>query len=83
MGEFQLGKGHAPLGHAYAPSEENKKGVRKLSARFLAFCNEISTVQKIVLSSSRGLGNFRGIEASRLALFMAFSLALAWPRPRT
>ena len=33
------------------------------------FSNEISTVQKIVLSSSRGQGNFRGLEAS-------------WPRPR-
>ena len=56
--------------YAYAPHEENKKGVRKFSARFLAFSNEISTVQKIVLSSSRGQGNFRGIEASR-------------PRPKT
>ena len=34
------------------------------------FSNKISTVQKIVLSSSRGQGNFRGLEASR-------------PRPRT
>ena len=41
-----------------APSEENEKGVGKFSARFLAFSNEISTVQKIVLSSSRGHGNF-------------------------
>ena len=40
-----------PFGYAYAPMEENKKGVRKFSARFLAFFNEISTVQKIVLSS--------------------------------
>ena len=54
-----------PLAYAYAPIEENKKGVRKFSARFLAFSNEISTVQKIVLSSSRGQGNFRGLEASR------------------
>ena len=29
------------------------------------FSNEISTVQKIVLFSSRGQGNFRGLEASR------------------
>ena len=42
-----------------------KKGLRKFSARFLAFSNKISTVQKIVLSSSRGQGNFRGLEASR------------------
>ena len=54
-----------PFGNDYDPSEENKKGVRKFSARFLAFCNEISTVQKIVLSSSRGQGNFRGLEALR------------------
>ena len=54
----------------YAPSEENKKSLCKFYARFLAFSNEISAVQKIVLSSSRGQGNFRGLEASR-------------PRPRT
>ena len=59
-----------PLDYACAPSEENKKGVHKFSARFLAFSNEISTVQKIVLSSSRGQGSFRGLEASR-------------PRPKT
>ena len=66
-GEFP---GPPPFGYAYAPIEENKKGVRKFFARFLAFSNKISTVQKIVLSSSRGQGNFRGLEASR-------------PRPRT
>ena len=49
---------------------KTKKGLRKVSARFLAFSCKISTVQKIVLSSSRGQGNFRGLEASR-------------PRPRT
>ena len=59
-----------PLAYAYAPIEENRKGVRKFSARFLAFSNKISTVQKILLSSSRRQGNFRGLEASR-------------PRPRT
>ena len=66
-----------PLGNAYVLSEENKKGVRKFYARFLAFSNEISTVQKIVLSSSRGQANFRGLEASR---------PRTWPlrpRPRT
>ena len=67
--KFQLGGGAGPpappLGYAYAPSEENKTSVRKFSARFLAFSNEISTVQQIVLSSSRGQGNFRGLEASR------------------
>ena len=47
-----------------------KKGLRKFSARFLALSNKILTVQKVVLSSSRGQGNFRGLEASR-------------PRPRT
>ena len=69
--KFQLGEAAPPpLPYAYAASEENKKGVRKFSARSVAFSNEISTVQKIVLSSSRGQGNFRGLEASR-------------PRPRT
>ena len=70
--KLQLGGGACfpPLAYTYAPFEENKKGVRKFSARFLTFSNEISTVQKIVLSSSRGQGNFRGLEASR-------------PRPRT
>ena len=44
--------------------EENKKGLRKFFARFLAFANQILTIQK-VLSSSRGQGNFRGLETSR------------------
>ena len=65
------------LGYAYAPSEENKKDVRKFSARFLAFSNEISTIQKIVLFSSRGQGNFRGLEASRHRTWPSK------PRPRT
>ena len=76
--KFQLG-GRAPwalpLGYAY----ENKKGIRKFSTRFLAFSNKISTVQKIVLSSTRGQSNFRGLEASR-------SRPRTWPlrpRPRT
>ena len=49
----------------YLHVRETKKDVRKFSARFLAFSNKISTVQKIVLSSSRGQGNFRGLEALR------------------
>ena len=53
-----------------SPKEKNKKGLRKFSARFLAFPNKILMVQKIMLSSSRGQGNFRRLEASR-------------PRPRT
>ena len=44
---------------------KTKKGLRKFTARFLALSNKISTVQKIVLSSSRGQANFRGLEASR------------------
>ena len=70
--KFQLGGGPAPLPlpTPMLQVRKTKKGVRKFSARFLAFSNEISTVQKIVLSSSRGQGNFRGLEASR-------------PRPRT
>ena len=47
-------------------SNKKRQKPRKFSARFLAF----STVQKIVLSSSRGQGNFRGLECLR-------------PRPRT
>ena len=46
-----------------SPNEENKKGLRKFFARFLAFSNKILTVPKIVLSSSRGQSNFRGHEA--------------------
>ena len=60
-----------PLGYTYAPSEE-EKDVRKFSARFLAFSNEISTGQEIVLFSNRGPGSFRGLEALRPR-----------PRPRT
>ena len=52
--------------------EKTKKGRRKFSARFLSLSNKLSTVQKIVLSSSRGQGYFRGLEASR-----------PMPRPRT
>ena len=73
IGEISIGGGVSsspPFGYAYVPIEENKKGIRKFSARFLAFSNKISTIQKIVLSSSRGQGNFGGLEASR-------------PRPRT
>ena len=47
------------------PLEENKKGLCKFSARFLALSNKILTVQKILLFSSRGQGNFRGLDASR------------------
>ena len=49
---------------------KTKNSLRKFSARFLALSNKILTVQKIVLSSSRRQGNFRGLEALR-------------PRPRT
>ena len=37
---------------------KTKKGLCKFSARFLALSNKISVVQKIVLSSSPGQGNF-------------------------
>ena len=43
--KFQLGgrggglPAPPPLGHVYAPREENKKGARKFSTRFLAFSN--------------------------------------------
>ena len=42
---------------------KTKKGLRKFSTRFLALSNKTLTVQKIVLSLSRGQGNFRGLEA--------------------
>ena len=45
--------------------EGKKKGIRKFFARFLAFPNKVLPVQKIVLSSSRRQGNFRGLEAWR------------------
>ena len=44
------------------------KGLCKFSSRFLAFSkisNKISTVQKVVLSSSRGQGIFQELEALR------------------
>ena len=44
---------------------KTKKGLCKFFGRFLALFNKISTVQKIVLSLSRGQGNFRVLEASR------------------
>ena len=48
-----------------SPKEENKNGLRKVSARFLAFSNKILTIQERVLSSSGERGSFRGLEASR------------------
>ena len=44
---------------------KTKKGLHKFFARFLEVFNKISTVQKMVLTSSRGQGNFRGLEAWR------------------
>ena len=44
---------------------ENKKGLHKISAKFLAFSNKILMIQKIVLFSRREQGNFRGFVASR------------------
>ena len=44
-----------------SPLEENKKRHRKIFGVF----QQNFSVQKIVLSSSRGLDNFRGLEASR------------------
>ena len=46
-------------------NREKQKRSSQFSARFLAFSNKVLTVQKIVLSSSRGQGNFRELEASR------------------
>ena len=47
-----------------------QKGLCKFSARYLAFFNTILSIRKRLLYLSRGLGNFRELEASR-------------PRPRT
>ena len=58
---------------------KTNKGLRKFSARFLAFSYKISTIQKIVLFSSRGQGNFRGSEASR----PRSRTSPLRPRPRT
>ena len=44
---------------------DKQKILCKFFARFLAFSNKILTIQKIVLSSSRGQANFQGLEASR------------------
>ena len=44
---------------------KTKKDLRNFSARVLVFSCKILTVQKIVLYSSLGQGNFRGLEASR------------------
>ena len=44
---------------------KTKKVFANFSRGFSAFSNKILTVQKLVLSSSRGQGNFRGLEASR------------------
>ena len=67
----------------YAPIAENKKGIYKFSARFLAFSDKISTVQKKCCPRAedraifedlrlRGQGQGQGLEASRPR-----------PRPRT
>ena len=44
--KFQLEGPEPPasLGYTNAPIEENKKGVRKCSARYLVFSNKISRV---------------------------------------
>ena len=42
-----------------------KKGLQQSFARFLTFSNKILTVQKIVLSSSRGQSSFRGASRPR------------------
>ena len=52
IGEISIGGGPCPplLAYTYAPTEENEKGVRKFSARFLAFlkrnfnCSKTSAV---------------------------------------
>ena len=73
IGEISIGEGPGtpalPLATPMLQLRRTKK-VSQFSTRLLVFSNKISTVQKIVLSSSRGQGNFRGLEDRR-------------PRPRT
>ena len=63
--KFQLGGSlpPLPLPMPMLKVRKTKKCVCNFSVRFMAFYNEILTVQKIVLSSSRGQGNFWGFEA--------------------
>ena len=56
---------------------KQKKGLRKFSARFLALFNKISTIQKIVLSSSRGRAIFEELRLRGQGLQIVSS------RPRT
>ena len=50
IGEISIGEGADPCppphGYAHASSEENKKGVRKFSARFLAFFKKFQLFKK-------------------------------------
>ena len=63
--------------------KKTKIGLRKFFARFLALADKISTVQKIVLSSSRGQGSFRGLEASRPSQELQNLSLRTFFRPRT
>ena len=62
---FQTKKVFKIFFQVISTGRKQKKGLRKFSARFQAFSNKISTAQKIVLFSSRGQGNFRGLERLR------------------
>ena len=68
-GNFNWGGGGfllpPPLATPMLQLRKNKKSVCKCSAKLLIFFNKILRVQKIVLSSSQGQGNFRGPKASR------------------
>ena len=75
IGEISIGEGGGPpvllpLATPMLQVRKTKKVLANFLRGFWRFPTKISTVQKIVLSSSRGQGNFRGLEASR-------------PRPRT
>ena len=56
-----LKKRYSKFFFSRSSKEEYIKRLRKFSARFLAFSNAILRVQKIIQSSSRGQGNFRGL----------------------
>ena len=53
-----------------SPKKKKKKKKNKVYTKIFQALHKILAIQKLVLSSSRGRANFRGLEASR-------------PRPRT
>ena len=65
IGEITITRGAClpSLAYAYAPNEENKKGVRKFSARFLAFSNKISKNSAVLEPRTGQFSSTWGFEA--------------------